>query len=225
MGRSILREGWHHSEETRVKIKAKRALQVIIHSEETRRRIGEANRGKPRSPELRARLSAANKGKKMSEEARRKNSEAHKGKPKPPRSKEHCRKISEVHKGKHLSEEAKRKLSESTKGEKSCHWKGGISYEPYCPKFNNEFKERVRIFFGHKCVECGTPQNGKRLHVHHINFNKQSCCDSSIPLFVPLCSSCHGKTQSNRPYWEQHFSEMINGFYGGRCYLPKVGAQ
>src|SRR5208337_386546 len=29
-------------------------------------------------------------------------------------------------------------------GEKSPGWKGGISFEPYCIKFNKEFKERVR---------------------------------------------------------------------------------
>lgn len=102
------------------------------------------------------------------------------------------------------------------------NWQGGISFEPYCSKFNKEFKERVRAFFGYHCVECGTPQNGSKLHVHHVNFQKDSCCNDGVtPLFVSLCDSCHGKTGRNRDYWQQHFTEIINRDYGGKCYLPK----
>ena len=158
-------------------------------------------------------------------ERRRKLSEANKGEKSPnygkPRSEETRRKISEAHKGKSLSEETRRKLSEALKGEKSPNWKGGISFAPYCPKFNNEFKERVRSFFGRRCVECGTQENGKALHVHHVNFNKMSCCDDTPPLFVPLCPSCHARTQKDREYWEEHFTSMINEYYGGLCYLLK----
>lgn len=105
--------------------------------------------------------------------------------------------------------------------EHNPNWKGGISYEPYCPKFNNRFKERVRLFFGNTCIECGTKQNGTKLSVHHVNFNKKSCCDSSVPLFVPLCHNCHVKTNSNRDFWEQHFTEIINDYYKGKCYLTE----
>lgn len=110
-------------------------------------------------------------------------------------------------------------------GEKSTTWKGGISFEPYCPKFNNEFKERVRAFFGYRCVECGSPQNGVKLPIHHVNFNKNACCDGTLPLFVPLCPSCHSKTNHNRPYWQEHFTQIINETFGGKCYLPKAGAE
>jgi hypothetical protein len=121
--------------------------------------------------------------------------------------------------------EIRKKISASKKGtlcgDKNPSWKGGISFEPYCEKFNNEFKERVRAFFGHHCIECGTPQNGEKLTVHHVDFSKLTCCDNSIPLFVPVCRSCHGKTNRNRPYWKEHFTDMINQFYGGKCYLTK----
>jgi hypothetical protein len=101
-------------------------------------------------------------------------------------------------------------------------WDGGKSFEPYCPKFNDEFKERVRAFFGYQCGECGTPQNGIKLDVHHINANKMSCCDDTIPTFIPLCKSCHSKIKkSNLIYWEQHFTEMIEGYYQGKCYFSQ----
>lgn len=110
------------------------------------------------------------------------------------------------------------------KGNSNPAWKGGISFEPYCPRFTKEFKERVRAFFDHKCVECGASQNGSKLPVHHVNFRKDACCAKDvIPLFVPLCPSCHSKTQFNRPFWQYWFTEMINHQYGGKCYLPKVG--
>ena len=115
------------------------------------------------------------------------------------------------------TEEYKEKVKHC--GKDHPQWKGGISFEPYCPKFNKEFKERVRTFFDHKCVECGNPENGKHHSVHHVNFNKMSCCDTSIPLFVTLCHNCHTKTNYHREYWEQHFTDMINIYYGGKCYF------
>lgn len=89
--------------------------------------------------------------------------------------------------------EARKKRSDALKGklllDQNPNWKGGISFEPYCIKFNNEFKERVRTFFNHQCIECGSPENGYKLHIHHVNFKKNSCCDPSVPrLFVALCN-------------------------------------
>lgn len=135
--------------------------------------------------------------------------------------------------GKHHSNETKQKMSKSTKqfyidnpdkricGKDHPSWKGGSSFEPYCPKFNKEFRERVRAFFNYTCLLCGVPQNGRLLGVHHCNYNKNSCCDTSIPLFVPLCASCHTKTNHDREYWQQHFTDIINTYYQGKCYLSK----
>ena len=76
-----------------------------LHSEETRKKISEACKGKKRSEETRKKVSEArkgkptwNKGKHWSEEARKK--------------------MSEAHKGKSLSEETKRKISETLKSRK-----------------------------------------------------------------------------------------------------------
>ena len=127
-------------------------------------------------------------------------------------------------KGKNHRKETINIMSVAHQGDKNPVWNGGSSFLPYCEKFNPEFKERVRAFFNYQCTECGTPQNGYKLHIHHVNFNKESCCDSTIPIFVSLCRSCHGKTQRNRHYWERHFTEMINGYYGGKCYFTKEEA-
>lgn len=85
-------------------------------------------------------------------------------------------------------------------GENSPHWRGGISFGPYCPKFNNQRKEQVRDQFGRKCLICGQPENGQRLCVHHVDYNKMQGCGHSWNL-VPLCASCHAKTNGDRWYW------------------------
>ena len=84
-----------------------------VHTEETRRKISEANRGRVLSDETRRRMSEANKGKVLSEETRKRMSESQKGKV---LSEETRRKISEAKLGKKRSEETRRKLSEAQKG-------------------------------------------------------------------------------------------------------------
>ena len=196
-------KGEHHTEEARRKMREARVGERNYwfgkhHSDTTKKMMSDAQAGEKNH----------NFGQHPSEETRKKMSEAQMGK-------------HGYWTGKKHSSETKKKMSESRKGERSYYWKGGISFEPYCTKFNDSFKERVRAFFGHICVECGTPQNGEKLHVHHCNFNKMSCCDSTIPLFVPLCRSCHTKTGFNREYWEMHFTGIIESYYQGKCYLSE----
>ena len=192
-------------------------------------------KGKHHTEEAKEKNRISHKGKQQSEEARRKNSESTikwwKDHP------EERRNFGEARKGeknphygkptylKHHSEETKKKLSTSRMRENNPAWKGGIAYFPYCPKFNNDLKERVRAFFGYQCVECGTPQNGHKLHVHHVNFNKMTCCDNTSPLFVSLCPSCHMKTSFNREYWQTHFIDIIKNYYMGKCYLTPLEQQ
>jgi hypothetical protein len=198
------------------------------HSEATKQKMSEAWKTRPPCTEAtRKKVSERVSGKKHpmygehhSEATRKKMSESHIGKKQPL---ELIEKRIAPRRGTHQSEETKKKIRDAQKGEKGKNWKGGISYEPYCPKFDEPFKERVRLFFGYICIECGTPQSSlkRKLHVHHIHFNKKTCCDHSIPLFVPLCDSCHGKTGFNRQYWEDHFTEIITLYYNGKCYFTE----
>ena len=91
------------------------------HTEETKRKMSESQKGKHLSEETRKKVSEAkkgckvwNKGRPFSEETRKKMSESQKGERNP-------------RYGKHLSEEQKRKISEACKGRKHYemkkHWK------------------------------------------------------------------------------------------------------
>lgn len=178
------------------------------HSEETIRKMSEIKKGKRHSEETCQLLSVQRMGVKTR-----------------PHTEETKRKMSASHIGKTFTLEHRRMLSENHadfRGDKGSSWKGGLSFEPYCVKFNDEFKERVRAFFGHVCQLCRKPQNGKKLDVHHVNFDKMTCCNDVKPLFVPLCHSCHMKTNFNRKYYEQHFEEVIMTKFEGNCYLPKI---
>ena len=154
-------------------------------------------------------------------------------------------------KGKYHSEETKQKQSEANSGEKhpnygkkhpglnagenngmhgihhcggdAPNWQGGISNLPYCEKFDNDLKERVREFFNRCCYVCGKNEieNGRKLDIHHINYDKMVCCNDVKPLFVPLCMSCHRKTNGDRKYWEEFFTISLKCLTKNECFLPK----
>lgn len=90
-------------------------------SEETKRKIGEANKGKKRSEEQRRKMSEIMMGKqnalghKLTEETKRRLNEIHRNYR---TTKETRRKMREANKGRRLSEEHKHKLSEAHKGKK-----------------------------------------------------------------------------------------------------------
>lgn len=95
------------------------------HSEETRQKLSVANKGhaspnkgKPMSEETKRKISEAEKGKKMSEEAKLKISTALKGKKLGEFSEEHKRKLSAARKERKISDETKLKLSNALKGRK-----------------------------------------------------------------------------------------------------------
>lgn len=78
--------------------------------------------------------------------------------------------------------EHKAKIGRAITGEKNGCWKGGTSFLPYCPKFNNALKENVRSFFDDKCVMCGktSEENKASLAVHHVFTEKMACCETKI---------------------------------------------
>ena len=108
--------------------------------------------------------------------------------------------------------------SENLSGENSPAWQGGLSFFPYCSKFNEAFKERIRDKFGRVCFLCGKTEeeNSQKLSVHHVNYSKDCLCDDDKSCqFVPLCASGHGKTNFNREYWQEYIMAKLRSRIDG----------
>lgn len=101
-----------------------------------------------------------------------------------------------------------RSKSEVQKGEKNSRWLGGISFEPYGIEFNKDLREKIRKRDNYTCqmLECGAVQNGRKFHVHHIDYQKINNEDWNL---ITLCLPCHMKTNTNREYWENYFTTYI----------------
>ena len=150
-------------------------------------------------------LVAARVGKKRTDATRKLMSEKATGRKHTP---ETCAKISQIttgknhpNYGKHLSEETRMKIAEGNRGSKNHLWRGGISKEKarYCDKWTYRLRESVRHTFKNTCVRCGNNHiEGKKLSVHHINYDKNSGCYGKRFNLVPLCSSCHTWTTNVR---------------------------
>lgn len=103
--------------------------------------------------------------------------------------------------------------SENNSGKNNPSWLGGKSFEPYCPKFNNQKKEDVRNKYNRKCLVCGKDEktNGRKLDVHHVDYDKDQGCDGKKWELVPLCKSCHSKTgNGNRLIWNCYIKYLIH---------------
>jgi hypothetical protein len=115
-------------------------------------------------------------------------------------------------------------LKKELQSGENCHfWQGGLSFEPYCPKFNNDLKRRIRSFFNNECVLCGKNkiENKQELSCHHVEYNKKACCDGKPVHFAVLCSSCHAKTNKDRENWEARLHRIIDEIYNGKSYYTK----
>lgn len=123
--------------------------------------------------------------------------------------------------GKYCSMDCKLKYM---KKEMHPAWKGGLSYEPYCSKFDEEFKETCREFWNRKCGICGRPESEniekwkEKLSVHHVDYNKKSLCKDESNLFIPLCKICHAKTNHKRTWWKTYLTNYLMIWKNGITY-------
>lgn len=191
--------------------------------------------GKKHSDEAKRQISINKKGQKHTEETKRKIANSEKGRPSPMKGKKQSdgwkKIISEINKGNQYTKgknlgndnpmrrpeikamfmgernpskrpEVRAKLS----GENHHNWQGGISFEPYCTKFNKILKDAIRNRDNRTCQLCNSKENGQRLSVHHIHYDKENC----YPDLIGLCRNCNGKVNFNREYYEQLFMNKLN---------------
>lgn len=105
--------------------------------------------------------------------------------------------------GKHRTLESKMRISLAKGGT-------GIPYEiaEYTEEFNEELKEYIRKRDNRICVLCHKPEteNGRKLDVHHLDYNKMNCNPKNL---VSLCMRCHADITTNR----EQYKEFIKKYY------------
>ena len=208
----------------------------ILHSEETKKKIGLAHKGKIVSQETRQKMSQAHKnrkpskehiekirialtGKKFSNERKQNISKSKQGtniwKEGRNFSEEHKKNLSNAVKkqwlegkrfGKPLKDETKKKISESHKGEKNYNWQCGKSFEPYGLEFNDDLKEVIRNRDRRKCQICNKTELDNGSKLDIHHIDYDKKNNNPNNL-ISLCMSCHAKTGKNREYWNNYLKE------------------
>jgi hypothetical protein len=212
------KKGSRLSAETKAKMSAVRKGRP--HSKEHSEAIGRALKGRVITDEWREKLRQAALGRKISEATRTKMSAAHSGEKNGFHGKKHSEETKKVI-GECMSKsmlETGRAAGENNPmcgrtGELNPAWKGGVSFFPYCYKFNDKRKAAVRRFFGDHCICCGKHSSenmrGNRiesLSVHHIDHDREQGCSGKPFNLVPLCITCHSKEQ----HYEEEYKIYIN---------------
>tara|TARA_R110000868_G_scaffold410650_2_gene699406 strand:- start:1188 stop:1946 length:759 start_codon:yes stop_codon:yes gene_type:complete len=166
-------KGYSQSEETKRKISA--ANKGKIRTEKHKRKMSEARKGKTLSEETKQKMSdfrrgkpSGNKGKNHSEETKKKIAESKKGNQNSlgkKHSEETKQKMSNVHKGKFRSKETKEKMSDSKKGNQN--WIG--------KNHSQETKEKMREAQKGKplpkikCPHCNKEGGGSLMKRYHFS--------------------------------------------------------
>ena len=162
---------------------------VYVRTEETRRKMSKAFKGRIVSKETKKKISESHKkwhkevG--FSDETKRKIGLAHKGRK---LTEEHRKKLSLSHKGNRLTEKTKRKIGFGHKREKSSSWKGGkfmrrgyiLIIKPDHPKSTKQgYILEHRLVMEKKLGRYLKPEEV----VHHLDLNKQNNHSDNLHLF------------------------------------------
>ena len=184
----------------------------VVFSLEHRAHLSAAQIGRKFSAESRAKMSRSQKRRfaAMSPEVRRQIALANRR----PVTKETRAKISTAGRGRICSEETKRRIALAKRGANNPNWNGGTSRYPYPPSFTDSVRNQIRDRDKFRCQLCGITQAESltmckmKLHVHHIDYDKDNGEKSNL---ISLCPQCHFRTAKMRKFWTMYFRLLVSG--------------
>jgi hypothetical protein len=217
----------------------------MAHSEETKRKIGEASKGRWLSKESRKKISIANTGRKLSEEAKRKISEAGIGNTKAlgyrhteeakkriseaskgnkyrlgqRASEETRKKMSKTRMGHGCSEETRRKISEAHRGSLGHGWKGGVTPLYKVIRDSIDFRLWREAVFERDNWTCqATGVRGGKLHPHHLqNFSQYPELRFAIDNGITLSEKAHKEFHDTYGYQNNTREQMEEYLNSKNC--------
>lgn len=84
---------------------------------------------------------------------------------------------------------------------------GGSGSQSLYPKeWTYTLRQSIKRRDNFTCYVCQDEENIVAYHVHHIDYDKQNCCESNL---ITLCFSCHMKTNRDREQWQKFFEDNI----------------
>ena len=102
-------------------------------------------------------------------------------------------------------------------GKNNPNYKHGLGHLPYSKKYTKELRRAIRKRDNYKCQYCGMTQEehlqiwGRKIEIHHINYNKQNCKENNL---ITLCKLCNMKANSNRDYWFAYYTYIMENLNG-----------
>ena len=94
-------------------------------------------------------------------------------------------------------------------GNKNPFYINGKYIDLYGPGFTLSLKKEIRARDNFKCRNCGYPENGIALHIHHIDYSKKNHNPDNL---ISLCKACHDKTlaRKNRLKWKLYYQNIMS---------------
>lgn len=87
------------------------------------------------------------------------------------------------------------------------NWKGGISFEPYCPIWKDkEYKNYIKERDNYKCLNPACTKKYSVLTIHHIDYNKKNCSPSNL---ITVCRSCNGIANFDREWHTAWYKALL----------------
>lgn len=178
------------------------------HSDSTKERLSTQRIGKKHTLEARQNMSKARKGKPIhSEKEKKRRSKIFSGVNNPMYGRKG--ELSPAY-GRVVSEETKKKLSLVLKGkmlgESNPNWRGGVSYEPYCPIWSDKgYKVGIRERDDNNCQNPYCYKTSKRLSIHHIDYDKKNCHPNNL---ITVCTGCNSRANKDRK-WHTEWYRVI----------------
>lgn len=97
-------------------------------------------------------------------------------------------------------------------GSNHPNWTG--DNKEYCYIWTDySFKEYIRNRDNNRCLNPYCNDKTKKLHVHHIDYNKKNCNKSNL---ITLCNSCNCRANFDREWHKEWYKTIIIHRYGGK---------